>query len=336
MSRPTVICLTPVKNESWILDRFLKCASLWADHIIIADQHSDDNSREIASAYPKVRLIQNPSQAYSEFERQKLLIDTAREIEGPRLLIALDTDEFLTANFQSSPEWETLLNLAPGTVIRFQRVGIRPDMKTFWYEGGGCDLSLGFMDDGSDHSGQKIHSTRIPLPNQAPTITLRDIKVLHYQYTNWERMESKHRWYLCWEKINQPHRSTIEVYRQYHHMDFVPHRSINEMPDTWLKGYTDTDIDMTSIYGESTYYWDIEVLKLMDKYGADAFKRQAIWNVRWNRMAEKIYPHYSSGKYVDPRGILEKLVHRWLRISQKRPNKLYNKVIHGFLRLLRW
>ena len=35
-----IICLTPVKNEGWILERFLKCTSLWADYIIIADQSS--------------------------------------------------------------------------------------------------------------------------------------------------------------------------------------------------------------------------------------------------------------------------------------------------------
>ena len=35
---PTVICLTPVRNESWILERFRPGASMWADHIVIADQ----------------------------------------------------------------------------------------------------------------------------------------------------------------------------------------------------------------------------------------------------------------------------------------------------------
>ncbi len=46
--KPLLICLTPIKNEAWILDRFLKCASLWADYIIIADQQSTDSSIEIA------------------------------------------------------------------------------------------------------------------------------------------------------------------------------------------------------------------------------------------------------------------------------------------------
>jgi len=28
---PTIICLTPVRNKAWILDRFLQATSLWAD-----------------------------------------------------------------------------------------------------------------------------------------------------------------------------------------------------------------------------------------------------------------------------------------------------------------
>ena len=40
-----IIVLTPVRNETWILDVFLKSVNLFADKIIIFDQ-SDDNSTE--------------------------------------------------------------------------------------------------------------------------------------------------------------------------------------------------------------------------------------------------------------------------------------------------
>ena len=63
---PKIICLTPVRNESWILEKFLKCASLWADIIIIADQESDDGSREIAKNFEKVKLVDNKSGYFSE------------------------------------------------------------------------------------------------------------------------------------------------------------------------------------------------------------------------------------------------------------------------------
>ena len=37
-TRPKVICVTPVRNEAWIIEPFLRAAELWADHIILADQ----------------------------------------------------------------------------------------------------------------------------------------------------------------------------------------------------------------------------------------------------------------------------------------------------------
>lgn len=196
MERPTIICLTPVKNEAWILRRFLECASLWADYIVIADQNSTDNSREIASEFSKVVLVNNSSQFFNEPDRQKLLIDTARQLAKNRLLITLDADEILTANFLDSPEWKTVLDASPGTIIRFQRVNLLPDMCSYWLDDTNkSDFPWGFMDDGSEHIGMKIHSNRIPLPTTAPSINLRSVKVLHYQFVDWERMQSKHRWY---------------------------------------------------------------------------------------------------------------------------------------------
>ena len=59
MTQPKIICLTPVRNEAWILKAFLSATSLWADIIIIADQMSTDGSREIARQFPKVKLLEN-------------------------------------------------------------------------------------------------------------------------------------------------------------------------------------------------------------------------------------------------------------------------------------
>ena len=40
------ICVTPVRNEAWIIDRFLAAAKTWADHVIVADQQSSDGTLE--------------------------------------------------------------------------------------------------------------------------------------------------------------------------------------------------------------------------------------------------------------------------------------------------
>jgi glycosyltransferase involved in cell wall biosynthesis len=63
---PKIVVLTPIKNEEWILERFLSVTSQFADLIIIADQNSTDSSRNICQKYPKVKLIENKSDQYDE------------------------------------------------------------------------------------------------------------------------------------------------------------------------------------------------------------------------------------------------------------------------------
>lgn len=55
MNRPQIIVVTPIKNEDWILDRFLSTTSLWADNIIIADQCSTDFNFQLASCLPGIK-----------------------------------------------------------------------------------------------------------------------------------------------------------------------------------------------------------------------------------------------------------------------------------------
>ena len=83
--------LTPIRNEAWILDRFLAVTSPLADHIILADQGSTDGSRAIAARYSNVVLIDNDDPGFDEARRQRLLLERARQlVPGPKVLLALD------------------------------------------------------------------------------------------------------------------------------------------------------------------------------------------------------------------------------------------------------
>ena len=119
-----VICVTPVRNEAWILERFLTSASLWADRIVVADQGSEDASRDIALRFPKVTLLENPSDRYDEVARQRLLIDEARATPGRRLIVALDADEALTWRSWETEEWDALRHAPEGTVASFEWVDL--------------------------------------------------------------------------------------------------------------------------------------------------------------------------------------------------------------------
>jgi len=334
MDKPTIICLTPVRNEAWILDRFLQCASLWADHIIVLDQMSTDESPNIVSRYPKVKLVHYPSGVYEEAERRKLLVEEARRIPGPRLIISLDADEALTANFMISPEWQTVLKAPIGSVIHFQWVNVLNDMENYWTSP--YDYGWGFMDDGSDFTGSLIHGPRIPNPPTAPIITLRDVKVLHYQFVDWDRQESKTRWYQCWERLNHPQRRSIEVYRQYHRAHIVAPEQIHPIPDHWLRGYREKGIDMTSIYKIGRSWWDQKVLDMIDKYGAAHFRHEDIWWVDWAAVYRERYDKEPTNSMCDPRSYFDRLIHYYLRKTQPYYHKLLVRVLDQILKLFGW
>jgi Glycosyl transferase family 2 len=335
MIKPTIICLTPVKNEAWILERFLKCASLWADYIIIADQNSGDSSQEIARRYSKVILVENSLNDYNESARQQLLLEKARTIPGPRLLIALDADEMLTANFMENPEWQTVLTASPGTIIEFEWVNILPDFSSYWSPKNWF-YPLGFMDDGSEHSGLAIHSPRIPEPPHSPRIRLKSVKLLHYQYTNWDRVESKRRWYQCWEILHKPSRRAVIRYRMYNDFHAFPKHEVHSLCREWFRGYEEKVIDMTSIYKEGSHWQDRQILDWIRKYGAERFKKVAIWDTDWSVIAKALDVSSEGSIYEDPRSRVDKTIHYWLKKTQHVRKNILVRIVDKLLIFVGW
>jgi hypothetical protein len=309
--RPKIICLTPVKNEAWILERFLKLASLWADHIIIADQMSTDGSREIARKFDKVILVDNNSVEFNEPERQKLLISEARKISGPRLLITLDADECFTPNFKTSPEWETMLNSKLGTRIMFQLIDLHPDFKRMRNE---TYYAWGYMDDGSEHTGRKIHSSRIPENEKNFILVLNSIKVLHFADVNIERNLRKYNWYQCYERTTFTKKSSVDISRIYNRIyDYYNYIPINE---NYLNDFIALGIDISSIEVEPVYWWDKEVLNYFDQYGVNYFIRENIWKTDWCKIA-KLLGREDVEKYKTPRNKIYKKIRTLLQLTQK-------------------
>jgi len=322
----TTIVLTPVRNEAWILDRFLACVSPWADHIVVADQDSSDGSRAIAARHPKVTLIDNPARDYDEGERQRLLLDAARNFEGRRVVFALDADEIPAAGWPESATFEALCDAAPGTVVRMRWANILPGFGSSWLPR--TEMVFGFVDDGAPHHGERIHSVRLPVATSAPSVSLDSVPVLHYQYANWRRMKSKQRWYQCWELLNVPGKRPIQLYRQYHHMDAIPRELIEPLPDTWIRPYEAGGIDMRTIPSERHYPWDEEVLGWIGTHGAGRFRKLDIWDVDWAAIA---HAAGLEAPDADPRGPLTRSIHSWLRATQDRHTRTRIRLVQRAL-----
>jgi hypothetical protein len=330
----TVFCLTPVKDEAWILERFLACAGTWADHIIVADQGSTDGSAAIARSHPKVTLVENADEGYDEGARQRLLIEAARAVPvaGSRVLFALDADEFLSANWSTSTEWQRMMSAPPGTVLRLQWVNVAPGVERGWVPSD--YIPFGFVDDGSEHTGSAIHSPRVPVPDGAPEVRAEELKVLHYQYTDWARMRSKQRWYQCWERLRHPEKRPVSLYRQYHHMDAAVLEASLLRPE-WLEGYERSGIDMRTVRSASHYRWDEELIGLFAEHGVEPFRRLNIWDIDWAELSRRFGARHGTS-LEDPRNGFERAVHGWLARTQRSAQRLPTRGVQWMLRLFGW
>lgn len=323
MSR--IICLTPVKNEEWILDKFLKATSEWADIIIILDQQSTDNSREIALSYDKVRLHYNDSTAYNELQRQELLLSIAREYGPDNLLFALDADEFLSSDFTNTQDWRLILNGTRGDTFGIKWLNLMPRLTQGWL--GGSFSKLILWDDGSLHTGSRIHSQRLPTQNARLVKNIEDFYLFHLQYVKWERMRSKQRYYQGLEVILYPDKHPIDIYRKYHHMDTVADQLIpvSKSSYRWLDKH---GIDFSEIMDSEPFWFDIELTRLIQKYGEEKFRRLDIWDL--SKVSDL------SHDITDPRNLIDRMILVWLKKSQRFSKGGINKRIENIVRYKLW
>lgn len=323
------ICVTPTRNEAWVIRPFLAASKTWADQIVVADHRSTDGTLQQLQSTAGVDVVINESPGFDEPHRKRILLDRARTYAGKRILIWLDADEALSANCLQSQEWERISEAKPGTVLRFRWVNILPGFREAWIPP--TYSAFGFVDDGCNFSGWlPIHGPRVPEPSGAPVIDLKEIVVLHFQYVVWERMLSKHRWYQALEHIEH-RKEPLRTFRQYHHMYGNWDKSeIHPIKPEWLEGYDRAGIDFRSLQSEPVTWWDREVMQMLREHGPERFRRIAIWDKDWNAVAARIGTN--GGDLSDPRSLWEKTVHRLLKATQK---KRTNMGVRGFERILR-
>ncbi len=282
-----IIVLTPVKNESWILDRFLSVTSLFADLIIVADQNSTDGSSDVCKKYDKVHLVKNESTKYSESSRQILLIETARNLmpNVKRILLALDADEILSANSLNSIGWQTMLKANPGTVLYFEK----PDLYLTPYNAirNNTLWPLGYIDDNVEHKPTEIHSVRIPHPPYAMKLFINDVKFMHYALIRIDAYKLKQMYYSMVENILRKNNFLVRR-RVYSPKLNYSKNLLGITPLEWFEGWEKIGIDMTSVFSESNYWYEDAALKLFAEHGYKRFWFDPIWNKDWNNNQDSL------------------------------------------------
>jgi glycosyltransferase involved in cell wall biosynthesis len=329
--RPRIVVVTPVKDEAWVLDTFLSATTSWADEVIIADQQSTDGSVDIAKRYDRVRVVENDSQEYDEGYRQRLLLREARKVPGPRVIFALDADEVLSANVLDSDFLDRVGRLPPGSGIRMRWPHLFPGLERAFVPP--KFTSFGFVDDGSNHTGHKLHSTRLPVRQGAPQLTTEELVVLHLTTLAWERTMAKLRWYQCWERLNLPEKRAVQLYRQYHPFDGANIHPVNR---DWFKAYAQRDIRIPNQFLASAARLEEAVLAWILKHGPRHFAKLDIWNVDWFENARELGRDVPRPAVADPRRASERAIMAWLSRTQDRSLEPHIRWAQRSLRLLGW
>ena len=328
MSEPLKIVLAPVRNEAWVLRAFLEATSLWADHIIIADQMSTDGSREIAKEYPKVILVDNNRKEMHQAATRRLLFEEAKKIEGDKILFALDADEFLAGDFVNTEDWRMIMDSKPNDVFCWRWMNLKGDdhdkysIGPYYYWAVHVSDSL-WEGEFPDHF---IHEWRLPWPPEAREVNqheLADLFSIHFAWVNQNRQRNKERFYQVSTVAKEPKKSKVTLFRHYHDVEF---QDCLELPKNAYEFYESHGLDIwnyVDLDDEGAYYTS-EVIRLFEQDGIRSFALLGIWDEDWMKR----------NGVKDPRNVFDKIILRYLRRTNPKARSIVVRIIDKVLKTI--
>lgn len=285
--KPTIVVITPVRNEAWVLDAFLTCTSSWADYIILADQHSDDGTREIAKRYEKVVLIDNPSQEWYEYLCRTRLLEEAVKLPGDnKIIFGLDADEFLSEGFEKTESWQRMMTSQGTQIFSFRWLNLFDDFSSVEFTdadfdwAGHYDSSISVVEEYKKREKHAVHCARIPCleTNRCHYFVVDDFWVIHLAKLNHERIRQKFDFYqVTWVDKNEEKANPIRMYRGYnkYYPDKLSH--LDEPVKLCCAG---SPVDYSSLVRTSDYgkHYVDEMVQVFKREGTDKFKQLCIWD----------------------------------------------------------
>ncbi len=332
--RPTIVVVTPVRNEAWVLDAYLTCTCSWADYIILADQHSDDGTREIASKYEKVILIDNPTKEWYEYICRTRLLEEAAKIPGEKIIFGLDADEFLSEGFENTNSWQRILTSSQNEIFCFNWLNLYDNFCTAEYTdihfewAAHFDASVDIVEEYKKREKHAVHCSRIPCleTDRCQYIPVDDFWVVHLAKLNHERIRQKFDFYqVTWVDKNKERANPINMYRGYN--KYYPDNLVHlDTPIKLCRKGDHTDCSYmvkTSDYGR---HYVKEMLDVFKREGTEKFLKLCIWD-----------NPYLIEAGVKPKITLKyRVLHSYLRKSQSRSEskaiKLMDKVLKRLYR----
>lgn len=325
---PKIIVITPVRNEAWVLDAFLTCTSEWADHIIIADQHSTDNSREIASKFSKVTLVENNNPEMNQASARALLFKHADMIKGDKIIFAMDADEFLSWDFEFTEDWKTILESKTNSIFCFQWINLIEDYSKRlpddqWFPEWACHFEESYNLEClyKENEQNAIHESRIPCIPNATYTKIHNIKFIHLARINQIRTRNKNDFYQVstLAKLDK-HISAVSLFRSYNQTCNPIQIDSSQLFACKSKTH-DELLSLIDLQDVGEYYIE-EINQIIMRMGIQHFKILDIWD----------NPYIKKLGHNDPRTPIIKLLHLYLKKTQ---SYHHNKLIKVFDKILK-
>ena len=329
--KPLIIVITPVRNEEWVLDAYLTCTSSWADYIILADHHSEDNTRAIAQKYEKVILIDNPTYEWYESECRARLLEEACKISGDKVIFGLDADEFLSEGFEKTDSWKKITESKENEIFCFNWLNIYDDFNTAEYTdmhfewAAHFDSSVDIVNEYRKREKHAVHCSRVPCleTSQCRYVDVDDFWVIHLAKLNHEKIRQKTDFYqVTWVDKNQEKANPINMYRGY--SKYYPDKLVHlDNPIRLCRMNEEKDYSymvQTSDHGK--HYVD-EMVRVFEREGTKKFEKLCIWDNPYLKQAG-----------INPKlPVFYRLLHWYLRKTQKKSGEKIILYIDKVLKL---
>jgi hypothetical protein len=274
-----IIALLPVRNEAWVLAHSLACLSGFCDVVLVSDQCSEDDSREICRRFPKVTLLESNGRRICEQARWELL-DAARGYDGTNLIWCMDADELVSPRLARSGLENLFDRLVSGAAVECDFYHLWNDVVHYR-----DDYSLyrpqrklmAFVDDRRAHydrsSALPLHQPRVSVRPDDP-IAESVIPVFHLQWLLANRNQMKQAWYRCKEWANGG-RTAADINAQYA-ITLPPSRvKTTPVPAAWVGGITFPDFAVDA----APCWQEREVLAWFEERGPAFFEPLEIWHI---------------------------------------------------------
>jgi glycosyltransferase involved in cell wall biosynthesis len=274
-----IIALVPVRNEAWVLPHSLASLSGFCDLVLVSDQNSDDESREICRRFPKVVLLESAESKISTRVRWELF-DAARGYDGCNLLWCTDADELVSPRAAREFFASRRDELTPGTVVECMYVHpwhSPTRYREYDWRYAPQFKAVAVVDDRRmDYDRSRpnsIHEPRVPLDSPGGVLQAKDVRVLHLQWLLAGRTQMRQAWYRCRELLDgRPARAINEDYA-----GTLPDQDVRtlEMPAVWSEGLTfpDLAVDREPSWNER------DILAWFDTHTAAFFEPLEIWHI---------------------------------------------------------